>query len=318
MPWIGLDERSSSNPYSTLVRSTSRHTGSSGERIEDLVSRSHGSSERLVAAATSRGLKVEVRAFPNGTRNSQDVATAMGCDVAQSSSRSSSSSTKNQSLLSWAVRIDWTKSDRGSRRRPRAEGERRRGSDATGLWWAEYRPSDTRKELRSFADKRCSRMMSSGRLPERPPGAHRRASGFILAADTQVVTIRQHPRLETPPITVVRPRQSAGAGGRAVACAGSSSFSLSDGPRSGCTGSLLPSSCSVAASLGPASCDSGRRSWPCRCGPVDPFGAFRDHGLNSDPWCSGGPGALCARAGPCDLGAHPDRAQLGDPDVAKG
>src|SRR6187549_3847464 len=39
------------------------------------------STERLVAAAARRGLKVEVRAFPDGTRTAQDAATAIGCDV---------------------------------------------------------------------------------------------------------------------------------------------------------------------------------------------------------------------------------------------
>jgi prolyl-tRNA editing enzyme YbaK/EbsC (Cys-tRNA(Pro) deacylase) len=41
------------------------------------------SSERVVAAAASRGLMVEVRAFPDGTRTAQDAAAAIGCDVAQ-------------------------------------------------------------------------------------------------------------------------------------------------------------------------------------------------------------------------------------------
>ncbi len=41
------------------------------------------SEERVAAAAAERGLEVEVRAFPEGTRTAADAAAAIGCDVAQ-------------------------------------------------------------------------------------------------------------------------------------------------------------------------------------------------------------------------------------------
>jgi Cys-tRNA(Pro) deacylase len=41
------------------------------------------SQDQVAAAATARGLDVEVRAFPQGTRTAEDAAAAMGCDVAQ-------------------------------------------------------------------------------------------------------------------------------------------------------------------------------------------------------------------------------------------
>src|SRR3954469_20840104 len=39
--------------------------------------------DRVVAAATERGLTVDVRRFPEGTKTAQDAARAIGCDVAQ-------------------------------------------------------------------------------------------------------------------------------------------------------------------------------------------------------------------------------------------
>ena len=41
------------------------------------------SDARVLAAAEARGLDVEVRAFPQGTRTAEDAAAAVGCDVAQ-------------------------------------------------------------------------------------------------------------------------------------------------------------------------------------------------------------------------------------------
>jgi Cys-tRNA(Pro) deacylase len=41
------------------------------------------SEEQVAAAAAARGLDVEVRAFPRGTRTAADAAAAIGCDVAQ-------------------------------------------------------------------------------------------------------------------------------------------------------------------------------------------------------------------------------------------
>lgn len=42
-----------------------------------------GSEEKVAAAALERGLEIEVRAFPEGTRTAADAAAAIGCDVAQ-------------------------------------------------------------------------------------------------------------------------------------------------------------------------------------------------------------------------------------------
>lgn len=39
--------------------------------------------ERFRRSAQERGLTIEVREFPAGTRTAQDAATAIGCDVAQ-------------------------------------------------------------------------------------------------------------------------------------------------------------------------------------------------------------------------------------------
>jgi prolyl-tRNA editing enzyme YbaK/EbsC (Cys-tRNA(Pro) deacylase) len=41
------------------------------------------SEEKVVAAALERGLDVEIRTFPQGTRTADDAAAAIGCDVAQ-------------------------------------------------------------------------------------------------------------------------------------------------------------------------------------------------------------------------------------------
>ena len=39
--------------------------------------------DRFTAAAAERGLTIEVRRFPEGTKTAQDAARAVGCDVAQ-------------------------------------------------------------------------------------------------------------------------------------------------------------------------------------------------------------------------------------------
>jgi len=44
---------------------------------------SHPTAARVEAAAADRGLAIEVRAFPEGTRTAADAAAAVGCDVAQ-------------------------------------------------------------------------------------------------------------------------------------------------------------------------------------------------------------------------------------------
>jgi Cys-tRNA(Pro) deacylase len=41
------------------------------------------SEEQVAAAAATRGLDVEVRAFPQGTHTAEDAAAAIGCNVAQ-------------------------------------------------------------------------------------------------------------------------------------------------------------------------------------------------------------------------------------------
>ena len=43
----------------------------------------HPTAARVAAEAAERGLDVEVRAFPEGTRTAADAAAAIGCDVAQ-------------------------------------------------------------------------------------------------------------------------------------------------------------------------------------------------------------------------------------------
>jgi prolyl-tRNA editing enzyme YbaK/EbsC (Cys-tRNA(Pro) deacylase) len=43
----------------------------------------HPTAARVVALAADRGLDVEVRAFPEGTRTAADAAAAIGCEVAQ-------------------------------------------------------------------------------------------------------------------------------------------------------------------------------------------------------------------------------------------
>jgi prolyl-tRNA editing enzyme YbaK/EbsC (Cys-tRNA(Pro) deacylase) len=43
----------------------------------------HPNVDRVVAAAASAGLGIEVERFPDGTRTAADAARAVGCDVAQ-------------------------------------------------------------------------------------------------------------------------------------------------------------------------------------------------------------------------------------------
>jgi prolyl-tRNA editing enzyme YbaK/EbsC (Cys-tRNA(Pro) deacylase) len=42
-----------------------------------------GREEQVIEAAAARGLSVEVRTFPQGTRTAEDAAAAIGCHVAQ-------------------------------------------------------------------------------------------------------------------------------------------------------------------------------------------------------------------------------------------
>ncbi|MGH2427742.1 MAG: YbaK/EbsC family protein [Candidatus Limnocylindria bacterium] len=43
----------------------------------------HPNTQRVIAAATDAGLRIEVQRFPAGTRTAADAARAVGCDVAQ-------------------------------------------------------------------------------------------------------------------------------------------------------------------------------------------------------------------------------------------
>jgi len=43
----------------------------------------HRNVERVTRAAAERGLRIEVRRFPAGTRTAEDAARAVGCEVAQ-------------------------------------------------------------------------------------------------------------------------------------------------------------------------------------------------------------------------------------------
>jgi len=43
----------------------------------------HRNVERVTRAAAERGLRIEVRRFPEGTRTAEDAARAVGCEVAQ-------------------------------------------------------------------------------------------------------------------------------------------------------------------------------------------------------------------------------------------
>jgi prolyl-tRNA editing enzyme YbaK/EbsC (Cys-tRNA(Pro) deacylase) len=43
----------------------------------------HPRAAQVAAAAAARGLDVEVRGFPEGTRTAEDAAAAVGCDVSQ-------------------------------------------------------------------------------------------------------------------------------------------------------------------------------------------------------------------------------------------
>lgn len=44
---------------------------------------SHPTADRVAAAAAAKGIDVDVRAFPSGTRTAADAAAAVGCEVAQ-------------------------------------------------------------------------------------------------------------------------------------------------------------------------------------------------------------------------------------------
>jgi len=51
--------------------------------VSDIPGQLHPNLTRVVAAAASAGLPIEVQRFPEGTRTAADAARAVGCDVAQ-------------------------------------------------------------------------------------------------------------------------------------------------------------------------------------------------------------------------------------------
>lgn len=51
--------------------------------MDDDLSQQHPNFARVVAAAASAGLAIEVQRFPEGTRTAADAARAVGCDIAQ-------------------------------------------------------------------------------------------------------------------------------------------------------------------------------------------------------------------------------------------
>jgi prolyl-tRNA editing enzyme YbaK/EbsC (Cys-tRNA(Pro) deacylase) len=51
--------------------------------VGDDLGQQHPNLARVIAAATSAGLPIEVQRFPEGTRTAEDAARAVGCDVAQ-------------------------------------------------------------------------------------------------------------------------------------------------------------------------------------------------------------------------------------------
>jgi prolyl-tRNA editing enzyme YbaK/EbsC (Cys-tRNA(Pro) deacylase) len=51
--------------------------------VGDDLGQQHPNLARVIAAAASAGLSIEVQRFPEGTRTAEDAARAVGCDVAQ-------------------------------------------------------------------------------------------------------------------------------------------------------------------------------------------------------------------------------------------
>jgi len=111
------------------------------------------STERLFAAAARRGLKVEVRAFPNGTRTAQDAATAIGCDVGAivKSLVFIVDDEPVVALVGGSDRLDESKLEiaAGGHVRKASAAEVR---DATGYVVGGVPPLGHSKSLRSFAD----------------------------------------------------------------------------------------------------------------------------------------------------------------------
>jgi prolyl-tRNA editing enzyme YbaK/EbsC (Cys-tRNA(Pro) deacylase) len=151
-----------------------------------------GSSDRLVAAAASRGLKVEVRAFPDGTRTANDAAAAIGCDIAQivKSLVFIVDEEPVVALVGGSDRLD------EQRLAMTAGGRVRRASadevrDATGYAVGGVPPLGHSKELRCFADDALLTHDVVWAAAGTPTHVFASAPGeLILAADAQVATIR--------------------------------------------------------------------------------------------------------------------------------
>ena len=150
------------------------------------------STKRLVAAAARRGLNVEIRSFPDGTRTAQDAATAIGCDVAEivKSLVFIVDDEPVVVLLGGSDRVDESKLEAaaGGRVRKASAAE---VQDATGYVVGGVPPLGHSKELRSFADDALlshAAVWAAAGTPTHvfasPPHA------LIVAAGAQVATIR--------------------------------------------------------------------------------------------------------------------------------
>jgi Cys-tRNA(Pro) deacylase len=95
----------------------------------------HPNVGRVVEAATARGLAIEVRRFPEGTRTAADAARAVGCEVGQivKSLVFVADDRPIVALVSGANRVDLAKlaSAAGARAARRADGDEARA--ATGF-----------------------------------------------------------------------------------------------------------------------------------------------------------------------------------------
>jgi prolyl-tRNA editing enzyme YbaK/EbsC (Cys-tRNA(Pro) deacylase) len=150
------------------------------------------STERLVAAAARRGLTVEVRAFPDGTRTAHDAAVAIGCDVTEivKSLVFIVGDEPVVVLVGGSDRLDESKLEAA------AGGPVRKASaaevrDATGCVVGGVAPLGHRKELRSFADDALlshAVVWAAAGAPDQVFASSPHA--LIVAARAQVVTLR--------------------------------------------------------------------------------------------------------------------------------
>jgi prolyl-tRNA editing enzyme YbaK/EbsC (Cys-tRNA(Pro) deacylase) len=150
------------------------------------------STERLVAAAASRGLMVEVRAFPGGTRTAQDAAVGVGCDVAEivKSFVFVVDDEPVVVLVGGSDRLDESKLEAA------AGGPVRKASaaevrDATGYVVGGVAPLGHWKELRSFADDALLSHAVVWAAAGTPTQVFASApQALIVAAGAQVATLR--------------------------------------------------------------------------------------------------------------------------------